>query len=138
MREPTTDGATLSVWFVDGHFECFGLEDELREREGLEVEDWKVPGHTAIPAGRYLVVVTQSGRFGRRLPLLVNVPGFTGVRIHPGNTIADTEGCLLPGRIRAAARVGESRLAFNRLLSKVEAAAGRGEGVEMCLENPRP
>lgn len=130
VREPSIDGATLSVWFVDGHYECFGLEDAIR--------DHKVPGATAIPAGEYDVVVTVSARFQRPLPLLVDVPGFAGVRIHPGNTIADTEGCLLPGRIRAAQRVGESRAAFDRLFPKIEAALAKGEHVRIRLEHPQP
>jgi hypothetical protein len=129
VREPSIDGATLSVWFVDGHYECFGLEDELR--------DMKVPGATAIPAGEYAVVVTPSVRFRRPLPLLVDVPGFSGIRIHPGNTIEDTAGCLLPGRVRAAAGVGESRHAFDQLFQKVQVAIARGERVTCRLENPQ-
>lgn len=136
VREPSIDGATLSVWFVNGHYECFGLEDQMRERSGTPVTSWKVAGQTAIPAGEYALVITPSARFKRRLPLLVDVPGFTGIRIHPGNTIADTEGCLLPGRLRAAARVGESRVACDRLVAKLEAAIARGESVSVRLENP--
>lgn len=144
VREPSIDGATLSVWFVDGHFACFGLEDAIREPETREVissawvRSWKVAGATAIPAATYDVVITPSQRFGRPLPLLVNVPGFSGIRIHPGNTIADTEGCLLPGRLRAAQRVGESRVACEKLLQKIEAAIAAGERVTVALENPEP
>jgi len=137
IREPSADGATLGVLFVDGRFECFCLEDEIRERAGVPVAAWKVPKKTAIPSGRYQVIVTQSARFKRRLPLLVGVPGFEGVRLHPGNTIADTEGCLLPGRLRAAQRVGESRVAFDRLFTQIEAALARGEAVYLSIENPQ-
>jgi Family of unknown function (DUF5675) len=137
VREPSRGGATLSVWFVDGHFECFGIEDQIREEAGEPVAAWKVRGQTAIPAGRYRVTVTDSARFGRRLPLLVDVPGFTGVRIHPGNTIADTEGCLLPGRVRASGRVSESRIAFDRVFAKIAEALGRREDVWIDVENPR-
>lgn len=136
VREPSVAGATLSVWFVNGHFECFGLEDQIREQEGQPVARWKVPRATAIPAGRYQVTITDSARFRRRLPLLHAVPGFSGIRIHPGNTIEDTEGCLLPGRLRAAQRVGESRIAFDRLFGKLEAALAAGEDVVAWLENP--
>lgn len=137
IREPSVDGATLSVWYVDGTFECFGCEDEIREVAGQPVDAWKVHGKTAIPAGKYHVVITPSQRFKRRLPLLLNVPGFTGIRIHPGNTIEDTEGCLLPGKLRAAQRVGDSRAAFNALFAKIQAAIARGEAVTCVIENPR-
>jgi hypothetical protein len=135
VREPSFAGATLGVLFVDGRFECFVLEDVIRECAG-PVASWKVPGKTAIPSGRYRVIITQSARFRRRLPLLVGVPGFTGIRIHPGNTIEDTEGCLLPGRFRAAQRVGDSRLAFEALFLKIDQAAARGEAIWIDVENP--
>ena len=138
VREPSLDGSTLSVWFVDGYFECFGLEDVVREQQGQPVSAWKVPSRTAIPSGRYGVVITPSARFSRRLPLLVDVPGFEGVRIHPGNTSQDTEGCLLPGRLRAAARVGDSRAAFDRLFARMEQAAAANHPIEIAIENPEP
>ena len=71
------------------------LEDQVREVVGEPVSEWKVPGKTAIPAGRYKVLITFSNRFQKLMPQLMDVPGFTGVRIHAGNTAADTEGCLL-------------------------------------------
>jgi len=83
-------------------------------------------------------VITPSQRFGRPLPLLLNVPGFSGIRIHPGNTIADTEGCLLPGRLRAAQRVGDSRAAFDTLFQQITSAIGRGARVTCRVENPAP
>lgn len=60
VREPSLEGATLGCLFVDGHFAAFTLEDEIRERPGEPVGAWKVPGATAIPAGRYRVIVTPS------------------------------------------------------------------------------
>lgn len=138
VREPSVDGATLSVWFIDGHFECFGVEDQIREKEGQPVASWKVPRATAIPAGRYRVTITHSTRFRRPLPLLHDVPGFAGIRLHPGNTIEDTEGCLLPGKVRWGRKVGDSRVAFERVFSKIETALARGEHVWISIENPQP
>lgn len=124
IREPSIGGATMGVLFVDGHFECFTLEDTIREIAGQPVATWKVPTHTAIPAGRYPLIITPSVRFQRPLPLVVDVPGFSGVRIHPGNTVADTEGCILVGADRQPQRVLQSRIAFERLFERLHTAPG--------------
>jgi hypothetical protein len=70
--------------------------------------------------GTYAVRLTMSPRFGRILPLLIDVPGFDGVRIHPGNTAADTEGCLLVGTGRTEDTITGSRDAFNALMLRLE------------------
>lgn len=57
----------------------------------------KVPAWTAIPAGRYHMRLSWSTRFKRYLPELMDVPSFTAVRIHAGDTVADTSGCILLG-----------------------------------------
>lgn len=115
--------STLGDLFIDGVWECVTLEDQVR--------DVKVKGDTAIPEGTYEVLLTHSPRFKRTLPLLVEVPGFDGIRIHPGNTHHDTEGCLLVGEnFTVAAGVPfltHSRAAFDRLYDKLRAAAARGE-----------
>lgn len=95
----------------------FVLEDRFRLPW-----DSKVAGRTCIPCGEYPIVITHSPRFGVEMPLLLNVPGFSGVRIHPGNTPADTEGCLLPGLERDADRVLQSREAYTRLFQLLDAS----------------
>lgn len=131
IREPTSpEGATLGILCVNGVFECWTLEDAVREAK-------VVPGGTAIPAGRYKVIVTESLRFQRRLPLLLSVPGFTGIRIHAGNTTADTEGCILPGTTRVPNMVKNSRVAFQRLFERIEAALAQGEAVWIEIENSK-
>lgn len=132
IREPSLESATHGVLFTDGHFACFALEDVLREMPGQPVSAWKVPQQTAIPAGRYRVIVTPSQRFHCDLPLLVDVPGFTGVRIHPGNGPLDTEGCILVGQDRAPGRVLRSRLAFDSLFARIQAATETW----IVVENP--
>ncbi len=123
LRGSTEDDATIGALFANGHFECLMLEDAIREVPGLPVSAWKIKGQTAIPAGRYHIVVTPSQRFGRRLPLLLGVPGFEGIRIHPGNTKADTDGCLLPGKSRKGSTLLHSRMAFERLYALIETSS---------------
>lgn len=114
-RRPSGAQATIGDLFVDGIWECVILEDVVRGK--------KVYGETAIPAGTYSIVLTMSPRFKRVLPLLLNVPGFEGIRIHTGNRASDTEGCLLPGRTNPTPdSVGESKLAFDALMTKLQAA----------------
>lgn len=122
-------GCTIGELLVDGYDECFTLEDQDREIEGEPVEAWKVKGETAIPRGVYPVTITFSNRFQRDLPLLENVEGFTGIRIHPGNTSADTEGCILVGRGKTDKTVTESKIAFNALFAKIEQAIEDGDEV---------
>jgi hypothetical protein len=125
--------STLGEIFVDGKNQCFCIEDVDRQLETYP--DNKVYGQTCIPRGTYQVIITYSNRFKRELPLLVDVPGFEGIRIHPGNTAADTEGCLLPCTSWAKQNdvaIGiNSREAFRKLFDKIEAALDAGQSVEI-------
>lgn len=133
QRGASNKGATIGQMRIDGVHLCFTLEDTVREVVGCAVATWKIPGATAIPAGRYQVIVNESTRFGRLMPLLVNVPGFTGVRIHPGNTSADTEGCILLGLTTAANLVYQSRAAFEQFFKQLQAAILNGEQVHISI-----
>jgi len=95
--------------YVDGRWQCFTLEDTVRA-PGV-----KVQGETAIPAGRYPVVLEDSTRFGPDTLTLKDVPGFTHIRIHAGNTERETSGCLLVGQTRDSASIGHSRVALEEL-----------------------
>ena len=116
-RKWATEVSTVGELSIDGKVECYTLEDVVRGNEP------KVYGKTAIPAGTYKVTVTFSNRFQKPMPLLHDVPGFEGVRIHSGNTSQDTEGCVLVGRVRESDRIGESKLAFEHLFPQIQAAA---------------
>lgn len=117
--------STISRVYVDGVFECYALEDTTRP-DGV-----KIDGETAIPAGTYPLIVNHSPHFGCDLPLLCGIPNYEGVRIHPGNTPADTAGCILPGVGFGDDVVTDSRKAFSALFAKIDAAVARGEAVNV-------
>jgi hypothetical protein len=112
--------------YVDDVFECFTVEDRPRDK--------KVYGVTGIPKGIYNVIVSVSTRFGKRLPEVLNVPGFKGIRIHAGNSSKDTEGCIIVGSINDRIDddwVGGSKIAMARLLPKIEDALAVKEKVTL-------
>ncbi len=120
---------------LDGIRICYTLEDAVREKPGMPVEAWKIQNNTAIPSGEYVVDITHSQRFGRPMPLLIGVPGFTGVRIHAGNTSEDTEGCILVGNDWGGGDwIGNSRAAFKPLFAKLLAAKARGELITLEID----
>lgn len=118
IRDKTVGNSTTGKLYIDGVFECYTLEDVVRPV--------KIKGKTAINTGTYKVIINMSNRFKRLLPLLIDVPNFEGVRIHPGNTSEDTEGCILVGTSVSSNLEGSfiksSRIAFNALFSKMQKA----------------
>lgn len=89
-----------------------GLDDDMEESEILKK---KVKGQTAIPTGTYPVKITYSPKYKKNMPLIENVKGYSGIRIHSGNTHKDTEGCLLTGKNKEVGKVLESRKTYNAL-----------------------
>jgi hypothetical protein len=120
-RKVKSETTTLGQLLVNGHFTCYTLEDKDRDlvqtMKPADIAKIKVFAKTAIPAGRYQVVITYSNRFKKDLPLLLNVPGYEGVRIHSGNKPEDTEGCILVGNTQSTNWVGESRPAMLSLMA---------------------
>lgn len=125
---------TIGRLFIDGEYLCYTLEDKMRQEADKPVSAWKVYGKTAIPTGIYDLIVNMSYRFKRPLPLLLNVEGFIGIRIHAGNTSADTEGCILVGMgwDGKSDFISESRVALNLLMSKM---ADAGSLITISIEN---
>jgi hypothetical protein len=125
-RKIKTANTTISELLVDDVFECFVLEDRDRGlKSGMtitEIRKTKVKGATAIPTGVYEVIISFSNKFQKFLPLLLDVKGYEGIRIHPGNTAKDTLGCLLPGTAKEKDKVLNSRIAFEALFTKLKAA----------------
>ena len=116
--------------------------------------DWrkeeKVAGKTAIPTGRYRVVMSYSKTYKRRMPFLQKVPYFTGIMIHTGNSVDDTRGCILVGKAvrpqkseeenptgeaTVIGRLTDSRITFNRLYELIREAMKKGEEVEVVVSN---
>ncbi len=116
--------------FVDKLFFGETLEDKDRY---LEFDGDKVFGDTAIPRGRYRVTLSPSQRFGRVMPEIHDVPDFTGVRIHGGNTEADTHGCPLLGQTRISAGVANCKGVNDRLYVTLQAAEQRKEEVWITI-----
>ena len=113
---------------------CNTLEPPVREvktksRGGITQKPF------AIPEGRYPVVITYSPKFKKWLPLLLNVPQFSGIRIHAGNTPKDTAGCILVGENKQVGQLLNSTLWLNRLKQKIVEAKERGEGVWIIIKN---
>lgn len=127
---------TIGRLYVDGVYLCDTLEDTDRglssAMTSAEIKALKVFGKTAIPRGMYFVdMQTVSPRFrlrkwakahGGRVPRLQGVRGFDGVLIHPGNTAADTDSCVLVGYNKAKGKVLDSVTAYERLFALLDAA----------------
>ena len=129
QREPSVGEATLSRLCVETDFICDVLEDQVREVVGTTVASWKIHGRTAIPAGLYRLSLEMSGRFGPDTLTVNDVDGFEYIRIHGGNTSANTEGCLLPGTRNSANTVAHSQDALRDLRAIVVPAIKAGEEV---------
>lgn len=105
---------TIGRLLIDNKFYCWTLEDKDR---GLEKGGKKIKKETAIPKGTYEVAITWSNKFQRRMPILLDVPQFQGIRIHVGNSNVDTEGCILLGFKKTNNRIQSSREATNMFYS---------------------
>lgn len=122
----------------DGRHVCDTVEDKDRDanRNGrFDGDEVKIQGETAIPNGRYRVTLEYSPKFsprygGRRIPTIHDVPGFSGIRMHSGNTAHDSEGCVIVGVRHSAGTVRDSRATlFDKVIPLMEAAEKRKEGM---------
>ena len=103
---------TIGRMYLNGEYFCDTLEDAIRPV--------KIPNETAIPAGIYKVEVTYSPRFKRNLPLLVDVPNYTGIRIHNGSNKDHTSGCILVGFNTSKGILSDSRKTSDQLTEKLK------------------
>lgn len=135
VREPTINAAprenyTLGRMYLDNVFFCHTCEDEDRFLENSVTE--KVDGRTAIPRGRYRLITSFSNRFQRVLPAVLDVPGFTGVRIHGGNDAEDSHGCVLVGKVRTRDGIAQCSDMVKRVIDAIDDAEDLG--IETWLE----
>lgn len=137
-RHPAGITCTIGELLVDEVPFTFTLEDLPREM--------KIPGETRIPAGTYRVVLTESpaAKAGKLwspheehlLPLLLDVPGFSGIRIHAGNNDNDTRGCILVGSWRGGEFLYNSRDALSSLMDMLEIANIAGRKISIEVRDP--
>ena len=112
---------TIGKLYIDGNYVCDTIEDTDRNLDDSMTEDEikkkKVYGETAIPYGTYLVRITYSNKFKKMLPLVENVKGFSGIRIHSGNTEKDSLGCIIVGKNKKVGMVLDSRVTMDKLMN---------------------
>lgn len=130
--------------YIDGEYICDTIEDKDRglkqEMPLSEIKEKKVYGKTAIPTGLYdLTLNVVSPRLGSKpyfqkvcngkVPRILNVPGFDGVLLHPGNTEEDSYGCLILGLNKAVGKVLESRATFEKVYKILKKGNDKGEKI---------
>ena len=132
------DSYTIGRLYIDGKYVCDTCEDKDR---GLtdsmtveEIKTKKVYGQTAIPTGTYTVSYTMSNRFKKMMPLINNVKGFEGIRMHNGTTAADSLGCVLLGQNKAVGKVLNSRATCAKVYPLIEAASKKGERITITIK----
>lgn len=136
-RKYRNNNYCIDKLYINGKYFSDVLEDPDR---GLtdsmtleEIKKIKVKGNTCIPYGTYNITITYSPRFKKNLPLLNNVKGFDGIRIHSGNKPQDTEGCLLPGFNKVKGQVINSKVTTDKLIAQIQQAINKKEKVTITI-----
>lgn len=136
-RKYKKEDYTIGSLFINGQWICNTLEPRDRglkqSMTRLEITIAKVFRETAIPCGSYRVVAGLSTKFRARRPYVMDVPGFSGIMIHEGNTVRDTTGCILVGKNTVRGRLTESRQCLGEVMSRVLDAEDRGEVVMITV-----
>lgn len=124
---------TIGKLYIDGKYFCDTIEDTdrgLNSKMSLaEIQKKKIQNKTAIPTGMYYVDMktvspkysnfkkySWSKPYNAKIPRLLNVPGYLGVLIHPGNTEEDTSGCILVGENKVVGKVINSVATWKKLM----------------------
>lgn len=139
---------TIGIMYVNGERFCETLEDTDRGLSDTMTESQikykKKYGETAIPTGLYKIRMSFSPKFSSKawgkkyngmVPEILNVKGFTGVRLHPGNSAGDTLGCILPGKNSVVGKVMQSTEYYYKLLDKhILPAIKRNETIYLSIK----
>lgn len=133
---------TIGVFYVSGKRLCNSLEDTdrglLQSMATGKINQLKTWGKTAIPKGTYKVILSVSPKFKDRawakkydglIPEILNVKGFSGVRIHPGNRASDTDGCPLCGDNTKVGQLTNSTKRYYELMDALMPAWEKGEEI---------
>lgn len=128
---------TIGKLYINDQYFCDTLEDTDRgltqSMTEQQIGSKKVYGETAIPTGIYRIIISYSNKFKKQMPLLLNVPGFAGIRIHSGNTEKDSLGCILVGKNKAVGKVLESRDTYSKLFSILQ-EANKKETIKITIK----
>lgn len=128
IRKAYRDTYTIGKMYINGEYFCDTLEDKVRVMNSIND---KIKGETAIPAGTYKITLEMSPRFKRKLPLLHDVPYFSGILIHRGNTAKDTHGCILVGENKVKGQVINSTKAEVALMDILTNAVSKGDTIDI-------
>lgn len=138
-RKWKKDSYTIGKLYINGEYFCDTLEDVDRnltsEMSITEIKNKKVYGKTAVPTGLYTILYTYSPKYKRLMPLVDNVKGFSGIRIHSGNTAEDSLGCILLGFNKEKGKVLQSRDTCNKFYKLIEEAIyKKGEAITLKIK----
>ena len=129
---------TIGSLYIDERYICDTIEDKVRDfnKDGdlNDPGEQKVYGRTAIPYGTYAMDLNMSPKFTRLLPLIMNVPHFTGIRIHRGNSAEDSAGCILPGENKIKGRVIHSTEYEVLIVKEMMKAIRYGRTISITIE----
>ena len=128
---------TIGKLYINDKYFCDTLEDTDRgltqSMTEQQIVSKKVYGETAIPTGTYRIIISYSNKFKKQMPLLLNIPGFAGIRIHSGNTEKDSLGCILVGKNKSVGKVLESRDTYSKLFSILQ-EANKKETIKITIK----
>ena len=129
---------TISRVYINGRYVgCNALEDTdrglLQTMQITELQRKKIKGKTAIPRGYYDVRITYSPKYKRMMPLVVDVPAFSGIRLHSLNKPEDSEGCIGFGKNDKVGWISDSKYWTDKICRLIETALNKGEKVTLIV-----
>lgn len=133
LRSVFNTDCTIGEFFIDGSYVCDAMEPAdkglWKDMPMWYIRKNKVKGKTAIPYGTYEVIISRSPKFKKDLPEVLDVPCFSGIRMHAGNWPKDTEGCIMFGKWRGGSQIKESKLWTDTVIARISDALNKGEKV---------